>query len=386
MTRELPRYYKCIPGNETHCDNALPITGCNGKQVANEECSTGHTTSELQRLACDYAVSVIASGEQTRRELYLFLLTMLRYEPSRMLYLMVDEPIKNWLTSQPAGLQDLRTPHLLPFNSLCPGSPDCALNHSEFKKKLKRYIVLQRMVPMRAALRDGHRGVLALDSDFILLQPLPAMGPEDLGLMPCNCHFNRIEKGFGRYSGGMLFARRVEVLSAWAQEYETSRYYDQAALDRLELAFTYFLLGASNNVNFQHTEVQSARYVDLVHGRGELRKKPTLDHAREKVGKFWLNFSNDADRQAQRNGTAMWRIWPGAPVVPLRSLHVHLVTNKPWWFRFINISFGIIHRSSIRHDLCIAYPEFCTYDSISPPIWRPADGVASHESLRHDSL
>ena len=284
--------------------------------------------------SCDYLY---------RQELYLFLLTFARFEASRPLYLLADEPTSHWLGSSPQGLDHLRPPHILPFPTLCPdaGTAVCDGPLAALKKKQRAFIVLQRMVPMEVALREGHRGVLALDSDYILLQPLPAMGPQELGLMPSNAHFKRMDRAFGRYSGGLVFARRPEVLAAWREEYANSRYFDQAALEPLELEFQYFLIGPSNNINFQHTEQRSAR-----HGHD--------------VGRFSIRYPTRSAERLQRNGTVMWQAWSAAPIVPLRSLHVHLLErNRSWWLRFVNQTLHILRRSTVRDEFCLAYPELC---------------------------
>jgi hypothetical protein len=176
------------------------------------------------------------------------------------------------------------------------------------------------------------------------------MGPQELGLMPSNAHFSRIERTFGRYSGGVVFARRPEVLAAWREEYANSRYFDQAALEPLELEFQYFLIGLSNNINFQHTERRSARHV-RIRANGVY----TSD-----VGRFSIRYPTSSAERLQRNGTVMWQPWSAAPTLPLRSLHVHLLErNRSWWLPFINLSLHVLRRSTVRGELCLAYAEFC---------------------------
>ena len=168
--------------------------------------------------------------------------------------------------------------------------------------------------------------------------------------MPSNAHFKRIERTFGRYSSGVVFARRPEVLAAWREEYATSRYFDQAALEPLELEFQYFLIGPSNNVNFQHTEQRSASHVMLRSGGVY-----TWD-----VGRFSIRYPTRSAERLQRNGTVMWHAWSAAPIVPLRSLHVHLLErNRTWWIPFINQALYVLRRSTVRDDVCLAYPELC---------------------------
>ena len=209
------------------------------------------------------------------------------------------------------------------------------------EEEAEAVIVLQRMVPMEVALREGHRGVPALDSDYILLQPLPAMGPQELGP---SCRATPTSNGWiGPLAatagdlclrGGLRFsphgARNIPIRGTLIRP-----------LEPLELEFQYFLIGPSNNINFQHTEQRSAR-----HGHD--------------VGRFSIRYPTRSAERLQRNGTVMWQAWSAAPIVPLRSLHVHLLErNRSWWLRFVNQTLHILRRSTVRDEFCLAYPELC---------------------------
>ena len=382
-TAAAPAYWKCASGSGPNCTAEDPFA-CNGHVVLEEGCP-GHRAAEHRKVACDFAISAIAAGEHTRRELHLFLLTMVRFEMHRPLYLLVDAPISRWLASTPEGLEMLSAPHTIPFPAMCPdaGQAICELpaKHPQRVSKQRKFIFWQKIVPrgmsnicqrlasaceaqgcsrywtifgqharvtpclyaqvpMAAALRNGERGVLALDSDYILLQPLPAMGPEELGLMPCNCHYNHYQRTYGMYSAGMVFARRLDVLEVWRKAATTSRYFEQAALDAMELRFRFFLLGPSNNVNFQQTSPQSAKYSPA-------------------VGSFSLQYPDAHQARMKRNGTILWQPWPTAPVTPLHALHVHLICDQTWWFEFMDLSVYYLTKSTVRDDLCMVYPEFC---------------------------
>ena len=65
-TKDAPMYWRCVPGNGSHCVESHRFT-CNGKRLDDEDCSSTHRSPAEHAIACDYAVSVIASGEPTRR-------------------------------------------------------------------------------------------------------------------------------------------------------------------------------------------------------------------------------------------------------------------------------------------------------------------------------
>ena len=65
-TKDAPMYWRCVPGNGSHCVES-PWFTCNGKRLDDEDCSSANRSPAEHATACDYAVSVIASGEPSRR-------------------------------------------------------------------------------------------------------------------------------------------------------------------------------------------------------------------------------------------------------------------------------------------------------------------------------
>ena len=65
-SKDAPMYWRCVPGNGSHCVGS-PWFTCNGKRLDDEDCPSANRSLAGHTTACDYAVSVIASGEPTRR-------------------------------------------------------------------------------------------------------------------------------------------------------------------------------------------------------------------------------------------------------------------------------------------------------------------------------
>ena len=65
-TKDAPMYWRCVAGNDSHCVGS-PWFTCNGKRLDDEDCPSANRSPAGHATACDYAVSVIASGEPTRR-------------------------------------------------------------------------------------------------------------------------------------------------------------------------------------------------------------------------------------------------------------------------------------------------------------------------------
>jgi len=65
-TKDAPMYWRCVPGNVSHCAGS-PWFTCNGKLLDDEDCPSANRSPAGHAAACDYAVSVISSGEPTRR-------------------------------------------------------------------------------------------------------------------------------------------------------------------------------------------------------------------------------------------------------------------------------------------------------------------------------
>ncbi|KAH8077524.1 voltage-gated potassium channel [Aureococcus anophagefferens] len=130
---------------------------------------------------CAFAVATMASAPSLP-ELELFVRTLARFDGSRPLYVAVDAAAGAWLRAQ------------------------------TFMAAVA--LGLEKTTVMEAALDAGHAGVLLRAAGVIWLSPLPAMGPEALGVSRCLCS-KHTERRYGRYNGGMVFARNASVLDVW---------------------------------------------------------------------------------------------------------------------------------------------------------------------------
>jgi hypothetical protein len=107
---------------------------------------------------------------------------------------------------------------------------------------------MQKANAMKAALKD-HPDVMYLDSDILILHKLFVDPAFQLGLSPHMIRAEYTDK-YGFYNGGMLWTREVSVCDAWVELSKTSRFFDQAALEKLPGLFTHFEFDESYNVSW----------------------------------------------------------------------------------------------------------------------------------------
>ena len=81
---------------------------------------------------------------------------------------------------------------------------------------------------------DKRRGVLFCDADICWLGPLPKIPKgKTLGLSRHNIR-SHDEKQFGKYNAGFVWMNDPELPLKWAEACETSRFFEQVALETLE--------------------------------------------------------------------------------------------------------------------------------------------------------
>jgi hypothetical protein len=97
---------------------------------------------------------------------------------------------------------------------------------------------------MRTALKDflnkpqdkpQNQGVLFCDADLLWLAALPKI-PEGVSvvLSPHMIHKHDEDK-YGHYNAGLLWTNSVDVIAAWEEACKTSHFFEQAALEKLEI-------------------------------------------------------------------------------------------------------------------------------------------------------
>ena len=95
--------------------------------------------------------------------------------------------------------------------------------------------MMEKATAMSLALKH-HANTLWLDSDVVLLDPLPHYDAEmnsDKKVIGLSPHSIRTEDEilFGKYNGGWVFTNDSDLPSRWRTYTHNSRYYDQAALE-----------------------------------------------------------------------------------------------------------------------------------------------------------
>ncbi|KAH8073369.1 voltage-gated potassium channel [Aureococcus anophagefferens] len=242
---------------------------------------------------CAFAVATMASAPSLP-ELELFVRTLARFDGSRPLYVAVDAAAGAWLRAQ------------------------------TFMAAVA--LGLEKTTVMEAALDAGHAGVLFADADVIWLSPLPAMGPEALGVSRCLCS-KHTERRYGRYNGGMVFARNASVLDVWRRASVGSRYYEQSALEDVVRAVPSFLLPREADV--------AALYLLKSHSHDG------RDHAAD------LELADD-------NATVLWMRRP-----LLRTATCPGPQYARWARPAADRVRAVLGRSVIRDDLCATHAALC---------------------------
>lgn len=290
-------------------------------------CAPGSASPE-----CDFAVATMGTAPSLL-ELELFVRTLARFDPARTLFVAVDAAAHNWLQTQTILPRTVGVPCLDKYS---------AENRDQLKRRRARRgnatgedsawldLQLEKVTVMRVALGAGHGGVLFADADVIWLARQPAMGPEVLGVSPCLCN-RHTERRYGRFNGGMVFARDEAVLDLWERASRKSRYYEQAAIEDLVAAFPHFSLPSP-------ASDLAALYLLKTHSRDG------RDHAA------------DLTLGGERNASVLYQ---GAPLL---SAHGHVLPgpNFAKWARPATTRLReVLSRSAIRDDLCATHTSFC---------------------------
>ena len=141
-------------------------------------------------------------------------------------------------------------------------------------------------------------GVFYLDSDICFFGPLPSVpSGYDVAVSPHNIRA-RDEALYGAYNAGFMWIRTKEAVVAWLQACDTSRFFEQAALeifDSEEWSGRTYKFPVQNNYGWWRMFQGEAPF-------GELQKK-------------WSIF-----RKADHSGIVV-------EGQPLGSIHTHLITN-----------------------------------------------------------
>jgi hypothetical protein len=96
---------------------------------------------------------------------------------------------------------------------------------------------------------EAYSDTLFLDSDILVTSPITVDKSKQLGLSPHYIRKTDTDK-FGYYNGGVLWTSDKTVPAAWRTFTKTSRFYDQASIEDLAKAYTYFEFGEHCNISW----------------------------------------------------------------------------------------------------------------------------------------
>lgn len=126
---------------------------------------------------------------------------------------------------------------------------------------------------------ESYSDTLFLDSDILVTSPITVDKSKQLGLSPHYIRKTDTDK-FGYYNGGVLWTSDKTVPEQWRLFTKTSRFYDQASIEDLAKAYTYFEFGEHCNISWwrlHQSEISSdqiARYFSSSPGILLYKAKP----------------------------------------------------------------------------------------------------------------
>lgn len=269
--------------------------------------------------------------QSCRQELLGMLLSLSLHHPNANMYIVCDSKSKEYIeqsTPQPK-LNITWYVELDKYSHLSRGEMEKMKIWSEFQ--MAKATVIEYSL-------NCEKDVLFLDSDIIVFDPIElplSIENYNLGVSPHYMKKNITDK-YGYYNGGVLWASCKDIPKLWKQYNNTSRYYDQAAIEDLVKQYnkSYFEFG-------EHYNLQTWRFF---HGNDQENKVQTKEHVTVK------------------NNVVLYKN------NPLKFIHTHYNT-KDGMFKDFNLFFieklkeakkykelSIIHR--VMHDKwIISIPE-----------------------------
>lgn len=123
------------------------------------------------------------------------------------------------------------------------------LNRKQMEQKgIWSTFQMMKSVAIEKALAK-YTDTLFLDSDILVLSPITVDKSKQLGLSPHYIRKRDTDK-FGFYNGGCLWTCDKTVPDAWRVYTKTSRFYDQASIEDLAKAYSFFEFGDNYNVSW----------------------------------------------------------------------------------------------------------------------------------------
>lgn len=194
----------------------------------------------------------LACGDHAAHECIGCICTIGAFHPDAHIYVLVDKMAEQVLETAtlPRGVR--ASLHL--WRSLDPWSN---MNRRQMEAQgVWLEFMLQKTRGIEWAMRD-HPDVAFIDGDTILLSPIVVDKTKQIAMTPHNIRRGD-EIKYGRFNGGFLWTRVVEVAEAWRKASEGSRFFEQSAMEDLERLFDTDILGDESNLGWWRL-VQNAK-------------------------------------------------------------------------------------------------------------------------------
>ena len=206
---------------EVRCVQGSRIVATDGMQIS----------SQNAKVACTLAIGKNATGELKR-----LVSTLAWWEPSLRLYVLTDDAALA-TTVAPAAIV-VEKPSLHEYTKMTKrqleGTPGSEFPNMRTEMLYEKASVLEYVLARDPLATQS--GVWFLDSDVMLLAPLPII-PEnkDVALAP---HYRLpiLSMHGGVYNAGMMWFRDRDLIQTWRQAGPASIFYEQQALDHVASA------------------------------------------------------------------------------------------------------------------------------------------------------
>jgi SAM-dependent methyltransferase len=177
-------------------------------------------------------------------DLQALLASLSMHMPGSRIYVFADSYVANHYDQMPFDLRlDIKWNICLdPYSNLNRGIMEKTGIWSDFQMMKGKVI--------NYALSRKESDVMFLDADIFLTAPIVLSGYSDQVAAVSRHHIMKdLEDQYGIYNGGVLWARRKEVVDFWMSRFSSSRYYDQACLEDVFERFDCLVMGEHQNIS-----------------------------------------------------------------------------------------------------------------------------------------
>jgi hypothetical protein len=184
------------------------------------------------------AIAVLANSNALEDlELFFASLQLWNSKPPPI-YMFCTNKVQDWLPGKYRG-EISSTPVLNPYEGLTrqqmerkpssKGRPNLFHDFTEEKCGLMRFA-------LRSLKEDQKKGgVLFCDADLFWLGPLPKIAEGSCLVLSPHMIHKQDEDKYGRFNAGLLWTNSEEVIDTWEEACKTSHFFEQAALEQLEV-------------------------------------------------------------------------------------------------------------------------------------------------------